>query len=109
MVRNIHFGVSILVNTLRCCCACMMSWKATPPSCTRMSIVQDAEYFESKKSRRGGRAGGGAALGHNGASRARPAAQQRQQASELDPEDGAAVTDAEITALGGGEPCSAAL
>jgi hypothetical protein len=74
-----------------------------------MCIAQDAEYFESKKSRRGGRGGnGGPGLGHNGASRARPAAQQRQQASELDPDDGAAVTDAEITALGGGEPCSAA-
>ena len=75
-----------------------------------MCAAQDAEYFESKKSRRGGRGGnGGAGLGHNGAARGRPAAQQRQQAVELDADDAAAVTDAEITALGGGETCSAAL
>ena len=65
-------------------------------------MLQDADYFEAKKSRgRGDRAGGngGAGLGYNGASNDRQQP-QRAQANELD-EDAPVVTDAEIAALGG--------
>jgi Xrn1 helical domain len=68
------------------------------PAC----VAQDAEYFESKKSRRGGRGGnGGASLGHSSAGGGRAPAQQRQPTNELDADDDAAITDADITALGG--------